>query len=174
MTVKTKPREKSGSVPVVCQFCGDQFKTYQCYINDGRGKYCSSKCGYASTRKYPDGYKRCSRCKQILGKTNFGINNHHHDGLSTECRPCAKQINIKMTIGKKQAFISSRGNLCAKCGVYNPDHRFFDIDHIIPVFVSGKKRVQYNYSNPDELQILCPNCHRLKTIVDRKWAKYDL
>jgi len=46
-----------------------------------------------------------------------------------------------------------------RCGIEHSDHRFFDLDHVIPKVRSGSN----NISN---LQILCPNCHRLKTISD--------
>jgi len=48
---------------------------------------------------------------------------------------------------------------CSKCGEASHDPRFFDLDHIQPRHKSGNGRRQ-------NLQILCPNCHRRKTILD--------
>lgn len=48
---------------------------------------------------------------------------------------------------------------CSKCGLHSPDFRFFDVDHITP-------RSKHGHGRRDNLQILCPNCHRSKTIAD--------
>jgi 5-methylcytosine-specific restriction endonuclease McrA len=48
---------------------------------------------------------------------------------------------------------------CAQCGLFNTQHRFFDIDHILPRSKGGN-------GLRDNLQILCPNCHRIKTCHD--------
>lgn len=46
---------------------------------------------------------------------------------------------------------------CHSCGVVHTAPMFFDIDHILPRVDGGK-------NNPENLQILCPNCHRKKTL----------
>lgn len=48
---------------------------------------------------------------------------------------------------------------CAKCDLFSDDFRFFDVDHITPRSKAGHGRIA-------NLQVLCPNCHRRKTIVD--------
>lgn len=49
---------------------------------------------------------------------------------------------------------------CFGCSLHSDDFRFFDVDHIKTRKHGGPNHV-HNY------QILCPNCHRIKTIADR-------
>jgi hypothetical protein len=71
------------------------------------------------------------------------------------------------------------GNKCSKtdCTWYHPD--VLEIDHIIPVRVTGRGfsrdsnyhiyRTILNMAHPeDEYQILCANHHRLKTVKDKE------
>jgi len=51
------------------------------------------------------------------------------------------------------------GWTCQKCGVYSGEFAFFDIDHISP-------RLKGGHGKKDNLQVLCPNCHRKKTLLD--------
>ena len=55
--------------------------------------------------------------------------------------------------------IGNIGWTCQKCATYCGDHRFFDIDHILPRHKKGGSR-------RNNLQVLCPNCHRKKTLID--------
>lgn len=48
---------------------------------------------------------------------------------------------------------------CSHCGTQSDDFRFFDVDHITP-------RSKKGHGRRANLQILCPNCHRRKTIID--------
>ena len=60
-----------------------------------------------------------------------------------------------------------KGKRCSKCGMENEHQSFFDIDHITPRRKIGKVRIGNNsLKEIDNLQILCPNCHRLKTIAE--------
>lgn len=171
MQPKTMHKRLKGNTKTDCKTCDKEFTTFASYIKDGRGKYCSVECGRSALRRYPEGMKKCSKCKVIFekNKENFMPNRSKYDGFSTECRPCAKENLLNNTLGAKRRFIESRGSKCAKCGLVNQDTRFFDIDHITPVFVSGIKRKQYSYKDADNLQILCPNCHRRKTMTERGW-----
>lgn len=44
---------------------------------------------------------------------------------------------------------------CRECGVEHEDYRFFDVDHI---------NSDHKNNNKENLQVLCPNCHRIKTL----------
>lgn len=51
---------------------------------------------------------------------------------------------------------------CAICGLIDNRAAFFDLDHIIPKCRGGTDAAENR-------QILCPNCHRRKTIRDGTW-----
>ncbi len=67
-----------------------------------------------------------------------------------------KKIHLMNRIQKST--IGNIGWRCEKCGICNGDHRFFDLDHKLPRHKGGKGK--------GNLQILCPNCHREKTLLD--------
>jgi 5-methylcytosine-specific restriction endonuclease McrA len=58
---------------------------------------------------------------------------------------------------------------CAKCG-YNEHPAALEFDHIVPVRTKTKKRYGsrnkkefFNIINDSNIQVLCANCHRIKT-----------
>lgn len=69
-------------------------------------------------------------------------------------------------------FITEKKNTCENCGLYHFSDSFFDIDHVKPQIgrYRGKDRkrgFRIRESDRDNLRVLCPNCHRLKTLKDR-------
>ncbi len=50
---------------------------------------------------------------------------------------------------------------CQKCGLR--DIEIMEVDHILPKSIYPEL-----YSDINNLQVLCPNCHRRKTLKDRK------
>jgi 5-methylcytosine-specific restriction endonuclease McrA len=54
---------------------------------------------------------------------------------------------------------------CATCFVESVDCCFFDIDHIVPCAELGKR----TFGDMSNLQVLCPNCHRCKTLGLSHW-----
>lgn len=128
--------------------------------------------------KYKDGEYKCYCCNILLPLTVefFYTNKHKKNGWSTECRTCRKKqvkiIHARRVIARKN-FIESKGNKCELCGVYNSNPSFFDIDHITPIRKTKQKREAFplEVENLINLQILCPNCHRCKTILENVEAK---
>lgn len=57
------------------------------------------------------------------------------------------------------------GWACNVCFIQSDDARFFDIDHIVPCSVIGKRTIR----DRNNLQLLCPNCHRCKTLQLESW-----
>lgn len=51
------------------------------------------------------------------------------------------------------------GWTCQHCEIHSDDVRFFDIDHVVPRSKGGPDTY-------DNMQVLCPSCHRLKSIAD--------
>ncbi len=48
---------------------------------------------------------------------------------------------------------------CEKCGILNKDKRFFDVNHI-----DG----DHDNNNIENLELLCPNCHRIESLYQWK------
>lgn len=80
----------------------------------------------------------------------------------------------------KAAVIEYMGGKCIKCEV--EDIRVLQLDHITPILRDGKTTEDFNsnsykaiYNNPSlssKFQLLCANCHMIKTIeVDSKLFK---
>ncbi len=151
----------------ICIICNKKFKTFPSdYKRKGFvGKYCSQKCMGIGMLKY-DGDKKCSICKGIFNRTKefFYNNKSKNDKLTTECKECLKKKTLART-KERSKFIENHGNKCNSCNIYNINPTFFDIDHVIPIQVTNEKRNKINISNS---QVLCPNCHRLKTIKDKE------
>ena len=117
--------------------------------------------------------RTCWICHQDypLTETYFYRNVNKTDGWGTECRSCHKEQSQIGRSKKRREFVLSHGNTCGNCGLTHDNHMFFDVDHIVPLEITGDKRRQYKYD--DNCQILCPNCHREKTLTERKWGKYE-
>lgn len=131
--------------------------------------------------------KICKRCSKEFIPTGL---NHKFCGsskLKTGCsyendKEVSKIYHIKHPekrthgIRPKVKILDKLGHKCSKCGIFSEIKGFFDIDHIIPV---RRKLIRYNSdtsithgeANRTDLknvyQVLCPNCHRLKTLQDR-------
>jgi hypothetical protein len=58
---------------------------------------------------------------------------------------------------------------CAHCSIESSDVGFFDIDHVIPCAKLGKRSAKGN----SNLQVLCPNCHRCKTLGLALWCEVE-
>lgn len=52
-----------------------------------------------------------------------------------------------------------KGTQCVLCGLEPNETRILEVDHIVPLWAGG-------LDVAGNLQTLCPNCHRLKTIAD--------
>ncbi len=68
----------------------------------------------------------------------------------------------------------SFGLICKRCGLKNENPSFFDLDHIIPAKTTEATRRKsrkggniYSLKELGNYQVLCPNCHRLKTIENK-------
>ena len=79
----------------------------------------------------------------------------------------------------KLALLEILGTMqCAKCG-YFADWRALEIDHKYGKAhgIDPNRSTKYYLDNPDiayeELQILCANCHRVKTWYDKKGIIQD-
>lgn len=145
-----------------CVKCGNAFT-----VSGKRAavaKYCSMYC-YLSHR-WQTG--ECPNCKKNVSGRRF---------CSDDCRiaywgkrdPERRQTRRKGYWQRKLKILEVLGGKCVRCG--NSDIRVLDLDHIDPD--KKNKPAHRNYPTPirvalwekemDNLQILCANCHRIKT-----------
>ena len=59
---------------------------------------------------------------------------------------------------KRTRVLKLTNNKCSKCGLESLIKGFLDVDHIDGNHANGKI---------ENLQVLCPNCHRIKTMRER-------
>ena len=129
---------------------------------------------------WKQGKRKCCVCKNIypLNRKYFYNNKSGACGFSSECIPCHRTLDEKTNPHRKIRceLITKAGFKCKKCKIYNDNFSFFDIDHI--KIKKGRFKGKHRYRSQligvsvSELQVLCPNCHRLKTIGDRDKKRY--
>ena len=136
-------------------------------------KYCSHKCGgLGRMNKHGEGKKKCTACKKILPRTPefFYKNRCTADKMTTECINCCRLLTRKES-KFRQEFVNKLGNKCNHCGMVSMVKSFLEVDHINPVYFIDGKRRYFSREDKSNLQVLCPNCHKLKTIEDCKRIK---
>ena len=115
------------------------------------------------------GKRRCWKCKEIFPLTKDFFNKCTNVNRPTNfqfqymCRMCGKRNLNKVRI----ELIEKSKNKCQKCGLFDEDISFFDIDHIIPNKNPRKRWFKLEPEDRNNLQVLCPNCHRRKTLSSK-------
>lgn len=131
--------------------------------------------------------KICSTCKEEKELSEFNKNKGKKDGLSTVCRECGKEHckdyynknkehHLKV-IGERNKIARQRnkdfilqyikGKSCIDCGT--KDTRVFEFDHLgdkikdVSVLVSGGYSVKKIKQELEKCEIVCANCHRIRT-----------
>lgn len=172
-----------------CKSCGDLFFPRLSQVKRGLGKFCSRKC-YGTWQKecgtrfdlaafmkaHPEkvrqaNEKKCglpawNKDKRLLYKTK-GFKKGENCG--------EKHFNWKggrWLYWRKKAM--ERDNFtCQHCGLREPE--IMDVDHKIPIKISDRKK-RDSWKNEtivltrlENLQVLCPNCHKRKSNKDRKY-----
>jgi len=141
-----------------CELCNKEFS----YYPYREPKYCSPKC-YLEKRW---GSKKCKYC----GK------NSKYRFCSDRCRQDFWNKNGYRIYNKRERFLERKsqliqrlGNKCIKCGI--SDVRVLDIHHKDKNKKMRFKQGYYNWLNRFKdwkknfkyLELLCANCHRIKT-----------
>lgn len=103
----------------------------------------------------------------------FHINRGRKDGRTSECIDCTKIMNHLSVMKTKDKVFNLMGGKCVSCGL--TDRRVLQIDHINDdghldrEFGHGVRLARYISSGKraiDDLQLLCANCHHLKSFWD--------
>lgn len=132
--------------------------------------------------------KTCYKCKKELSFESFSKNKSKADGLNTACKQCMKLYydNYYRTVPKEKNriylrnkdrkrsirnFLSDTKNVpCMDCGVSYPPY-VMDFDHrdrskksfTIARAVNGQKSRDALIEEIAKCDIVCSNCHRIRT-----------
>ena len=136
--------------------------------------------------------KECPSCKTIKPKNCFAKNVGRKDGLQSSCRECRKvyfkthyEENKKYYIDKaydrklriQKEFIEWLADKsCMDCG--NSDIRVLEFDHrgekeynVSHLVNTGRDKAAYEEIK--KCDIVCANCHRIRTAQQFNWAKHS-
>jgi 5-methylcytosine-specific restriction endonuclease McrA len=75
-----------------------------------------------------------------------------------KCWKCAGKMGRRAR--RRKRLLEALGTTCSMCGFVAKHPAQIDIDHI-----NGDSRDD----RPNNLQVLCANCHRLKTVLNEDW-----
>ena len=141
--------------------------------------------------------KLCTRCKEYLKLTNFSVVNKKTGKLASMCKICLRIYNreywskvkhlknplknerTKLKRNEIRKFIISvlQSNCCADCGI--SDWRVLEFDH------KDRKTKKFNIADSTQFSlkkvkeeikkcdIVCANCHNIRTIEQRNYY-FDL
>ena len=149
-------RRRKKNYEVIAKFSEEKAKEYKEACDQGFVRdYREFIPGFGE--RDPNG-KVCPSC----GSDSHWRTREHNGRKRTSCRRCKDQFNRN-----KNKLLLSRGGVegpwsCECCGLENSERSFFDGDHRVPRSAGGDNSVE-------NLQILCPNCHRVKSIAEQKY-----
>lgn len=96
--------------------------------------------------------KACTNCKVIKPANWFSKHPKARDGRASWCRICTKKSSALW----KRPYMMYKKDTCDRCGFIPEDRCQLDVDHIDE---------NHNNNKLKNLQTLCANCYRLKTIT---------
>ena len=112
---------------------------------------------------------KCSKCSLQKPESDFYFTNLYRRKY---CKKCEHKSQVANRLKKKKRAVEYLGGRCIRCG-YNECFYALEFDHVDP---STK---EYEMSNMiygrnwalvgvelDKCQLLCANCHRIKTFLE--------
>lgn len=170
----------------VCRDCGEElplgeFNSHP-ETRDRKASYCKPCVRLRNAEWYqnrkaqektaPD-VKVCQRCEGEKPASEFHTSHRTCDGLYVWCKDCRREQWAEEARRLRAAVVALLGGECVACGIL--DARLLDIDHKDGngnlERQKGVKQVKLYRKilvEPSPYQLLCCNCHRLKTIADEK------
>ena len=86
-----------------------------------------------------------------------GIGQDGYRRWRPQCDRCRRPDN---RTARRPDFIARAGGVCQRCGFVASYECQLHIDHIIPIALGGDR------NDPGNLQIICANCHAVKTSIE--------
>lgn len=140
--------------------------------------------------------KKCYTCQTFKDANQFSKNKSKNDGLNTICKECSKNRSkkyysdntehhkrvIKKRKDENDDFVRFKileflkKNPCIICGETNL--MVLDFDHLgnktknVCDFIQNNSSWEIVKKEIDKCQVLCSNCHRIKTHTDLKSYKW--
>jgi len=135
------------------------------------------------------GWKCCTKCKVKKEYKDFQKHDSTKNGLTSWCTECMNKnsalyrknnrTRVRETHGNYRRNLQDRavnylGSKCAICGIN--DERVLEIDHIVPV--KGCRETSRYYllrailNGSKNYQLLCANCHKIKTAHDFNYKRH--
>lgn len=127
--------------------------------------------------------KCCTICKDEKFISEFRKHSANKDGIYSQCKSCdySRIKNHKIKLKEKICnFLLQHfeENPCRMCGETNPI--LLEFDHLRDKSVNVSKAILDMWSierlqdEIDKCQVLCANCHRMKTAKDQNWHLYRM
>lgn len=121
--------------------------------------------------------KRCPQCQTVKPVSDFYRNPARKaDGLSPYCVECSHVAQRASRIKIRTELLTVLGSVCGHCGF--SDSRALEVDHVsgggrehrqtIPAH--SRRFVVEVAAHPDDYQLLCGNCHRIKMHEEKEWT----
>lgn len=118
--------------------------------------------------------KRCTKCGETKPVEEYHKNPRTGDNLQTRCKSCQNEATRNRDARNRQTIRDLYENQCGVCGQDDP--RVLQLDHIHgrgraqKRFLSHNtvRYTQYVGEHLEEFQLLCANCHAIKTWQDRQ------
>lgn len=115
---------------------------------------------HRSTIRNEHGLKRCHACKTWQEVTEFYPNRRHADGLSSSCRRCGRDRQLRrnygLTVAQYEVMLAEQGGGCAICGTVPTDGRALHVDHDHACCPTRKKSCGQCVRG-----LLCEDCNRV-------------
>lgn len=183
MALKYKFREPIEVLDKMCIHCKET-KVISCFpirrqSPDGYNQTCKTCVNLVTKKNHQQNklkprivtreFKSCYICKVLKTSDGFSRNFGNYDKLSSECRSCSNQKDLKRRLKiKLAAFNSLGGNQCVACGVVELE--FLTLQHKLggggKHFANRDVEGVYKdvVNDPDRSQkyeVLCANCNTL-------------
>lgn len=140
--------------------------------------------------------KKCTKCKKELPISEFPIVNKKINKISAKCIDCKREYDreywgkIKLIKGKRKNDLAQQNrrskrkfiidllkkSKCIDCG--NADWRVLEFDHLnratkkFNIAGSTEFSIETIKKEIDKCEIVCANCHRIRTILQRGYYNF--